>query len=236
MPVSMRSGLKKLATPVEPRADSANAINTISARLFVTDTMSQTFLIDTGVAVSVVPPPRQPKTKPRDDHALYAANGTQINTYVTRTLALDLGLRRTCIIADVKKPIIGADFLNHHGLLDDIRGHCIIETLLTAPVNIKYLDLIQEFEDVTRPTFATGTVKHNVENRHYKDVQLSVLPDLCADLIIIHDLVKKHGSVKLSFGGPKATLTVCSQTVANVPPPSLFEYLSTDCKPVATKS
>ena len=54
---------------------------------------------------------------------MYAANGTTIRTYGIKTLRLDLGLRRVWkfIIADVAKPIIGADLLNHFGPLVDLR-------------------------------------------------------------------------------------------------------------------
>ena len=48
---------------------------------------------------------------------MYAANGFTINTYGVRTFELDLGLRRAFmwkfVVADVAKPIIGADFLDH---------------------------------------------------------------------------------------------------------------------------
>ena len=48
---------------------------------------------------------------------MYAANGFTINTYGVRTFELDLGLRQAFmwkfVVADVAKPIIGADFLDH---------------------------------------------------------------------------------------------------------------------------
>ena len=55
------------------------------------------------------------------NYKMYAANGSTISTYGIRTFELGLGLRRAFtwkfVIADVAKPIIGADFLNHFGLL-----------------------------------------------------------------------------------------------------------------------
>ena len=59
----------------------------------------------------------------REIDEMYAANWTTIRTYGIKTLRLDLGLRRVWkfIIADVAKPIIGADLLNHFGPLVDLR-------------------------------------------------------------------------------------------------------------------
>ena len=53
--------------------------------------------------------------------SLQAVNTTTIATYGTRSLTLDLGLRRTFrwlfVIADVRIPILGADFLKYNCLL-----------------------------------------------------------------------------------------------------------------------
>jgi len=51
-------------------------------------------------------------------YQLYAANGSVIPTYGTKTMQPNLNLRREFpwhfIIADVLQPIIGADFLAHY--------------------------------------------------------------------------------------------------------------------------
>ena len=76
------------------------------------------FLIDSGASCSAIPF-HQYKTKPKDG-VLQAANGTQIFTYGNINLHLNLGFRRTMyhnfIIADVKEPILGADFLEKYNL------------------------------------------------------------------------------------------------------------------------
>ena len=64
---------------------------------------------------------------------LEAVNGTSITTHGTRSLTLDLGLRRTFrwvfIVAKIDKPILGADFLSHFNLLVDMT-HCrLVDTL-----------------------------------------------------------------------------------------------------------
>lgn len=61
-----------------------------------------------------------------DSYKIYAVNGSEIKTYGTKTLNVDFNLRRpyrwtfVTLMADVKQPILGADFLGHHKLLVDI--------------------------------------------------------------------------------------------------------------------
>ncbi|WP_221936052.1 hypothetical protein, partial [Klebsiella pneumoniae] len=72
------------------------------------------------------------------EYELSAANGSTIATFGTTTITPNLGLRRAFtwkfIIADVTKPIIGADFLAHYGLLVDLKGGQLIdrETRMTS--------------------------------------------------------------------------------------------------------
>ncbi|CAK1578432.1 unnamed protein product [Parnassius mnemosyne] len=75
------------------------------------------FLVDTGANVSVIPVTktnRKYRNQVQINYKLFAANGTEINTYGVVTLELNLGLRRSFkwpfIICDVSKPIIGAIF------------------------------------------------------------------------------------------------------------------------------
>lgn len=97
------------------------------ARLHLHDNKTRLeFLIDSGAAVSLLPAMvfrgnRQPASM-----VLYAANATQISTYGMLTLTPTFNLRRNLswsfTIADVQKPIIGADFLKHFGLLIDLKN------------------------------------------------------------------------------------------------------------------
>ncbi len=113
---------------------------------------------------------------------LQAMNDTNITTYGIRSLTLDLGLRRsfrwTFIIANVKQPILGADFLR---LLVDIRRHRLSNSLTRLKVqgalsdfpslgiscrlkdsHDPYLSLLAEFPAVTQPTSNNQPVKHTV--------------------------------------------------------------------------
>ena len=69
----------------------------------------QRYLVDTGAEVSTIPPTKLDRQSGPASLSLQAANGSQISTYWTRLLTLNLGLRRPFhwlfIIADVKHPI-----------------------------------------------------------------------------------------------------------------------------------
>ncbi|XP_044596955.1 uncharacterized protein LOC123273580 [Cotesia glomerata] len=109
-----------------------------SRRLFVWDRSSKVqFLVDTGADLCVFPRQRLRGSHAKSSYELSAANGTPIATYGFVTLSLNLGLRRDFtwrfVIADVSKPILGADFLAHYGLLPDLQNSQLIDstTLLT---------------------------------------------------------------------------------------------------------
>ena len=156
------------------------------SRLFyVTDRNSGLrFLVDTGAEASVIPPTRTDR-KQQDGPGLQAVNGTPIATYGRRSLTLDLGLRRTFrwvfTIADIKTPILGADFLRYFCLLVDMRQHRLSDALTqlkiqgiathdTSPspaflqtrTNSEYDAILAEFPSITRPGSSDQPVKHNV--------------------------------------------------------------------------
>lgn len=115
---------------------------------------------------------------------MFAANGTEIKTYGSKKVTLNLGLRRTIcwifVIADVQTPIIGSDLLKQHDLLIDLKRNKLIDNttslstigkiLTTKQISIKTLSnisiyhrLVQEFPallDIS--TFNKSTRKHNV--------------------------------------------------------------------------
>lgn len=153
-------------------------------RLCVTDlTTGLKFLVDTGANISVLPAPKNKSRTSNSEYKLYAANGTLINTYGVKTLDLDLKLRRhfrwTFVLADVKQPILGADFLSKHKLLVDIYNKKLIDqvtnlfavasiTFNSQPVvrtidsNNEYNDLLLEFPEITKPMCFKDIPRHSV--------------------------------------------------------------------------
>ena len=88
------------------------------------------FLVDTGSALSIIPPSRS-DTRKTCSRSLIAANGSPIKTFGTRLMLLNLGLQKYSwrfIIADVTQPIMGADFLRSHSLLVDLANERLIRT------------------------------------------------------------------------------------------------------------
>jgi len=104
--------------------------------LFVRDKAPGIRFLDTGADICVFPHRLTPGRLRKSDY-VSAANGTPLAMYGTRTMTLNLGLRRDfCwlfLVADVSKPILGADFLLHHNLLPDLTNCRLVDsiTLLT---------------------------------------------------------------------------------------------------------
>ena len=94
-------------------ATSVTGQTPLGRLLYITDQSSGTrFLVDTGPEVSVIHPRAGDRKCTMDSLILQAVNNTPIPTYGTRSLTLNLGLRQwVFVIADVQRPIIGADFL-----------------------------------------------------------------------------------------------------------------------------
>lgn len=156
-------------------------------RLFITDNNSKVaHLIDTGADLCVFPRTHIRRHLQKTEYSLSAANGTVIPTYGIYEASLDLGLRRNFpwrfVIADVSRPIIGADFLTHYGLLVDLQGCQLIdrETRLTTrgrmftseQSTIKvitgdspYHQLLAEYPDITRPDGRAPKIRHGT--RHH---------------------------------------------------------------------
>lgn len=155
----------------------------LSHRLFVSDRITKLkFLVDSGSDVSLLPRSFKGSRFPAR-YCLSAANGTSIKTYGSKLLVIDVGLKRkfvfTCIIADVSKPILGADFLQKFGLLVDIRNKQLIDPLNSRKIkgqvlpvlmpsvktvvgsSNQYHELLKEFPEITKVQSQPLKVKHD---------------------------------------------------------------------------
>ena len=99
--------------------------------LYIQDLKSnRRFLVDTGAEISVIPPTSTQRNSV-SNKTLLAANGTIIQTFGTTALNINFGMGRnfpwTFEIADVKSPIIGADFVLHFNLSVDLKNRCLID-------------------------------------------------------------------------------------------------------------
>lgn len=129
-------------------------------------------------------PPDAYATQSHTDIKLVAANGTRIKTYGPKQLQLDLGLKRlfawTFEMADVARPIIGADFLHYFGLLVDIRNNRLVDLTQKSSVKAtsaahtpdtsicavsqpsKWTALLLDYPEVTRESPVPTKFLHNV--------------------------------------------------------------------------
>ena len=145
------------------------------------------FLVDTGADVSVFPASAADKHTRAPSGTLTAANGSKIKTWGQRTLTFNLGKGRTYqqdfYVADVTRPILGANFFIAHNAAIDLRGRRLIDFnhgdtfstmsepnanilsgLSLAPSN-SFEKLLQKFPDIQTPHFEPQMNKHGVE--HY---------------------------------------------------------------------
>lgn len=145
------------------------------------------FLVDSGSVLSILPRKAVSKCLHRQDLVLFAANASPIATYGQHNLTLNLGLRRALTwsftIADVQTAILGADILAHYGILIDLRGRRILDSLTSLsstgilgpaevhsvtlaptyqvpsqPQGEQYSRLVQSFTELAAPPSATATL------------------------------------------------------------------------------
>lgn len=105
-------------------------------------------------------------------------------TFGTRTIDLFLGAHHyqwPFLLADVERPLLGADFLRHSGLLVDVRTQRLVDaqTFDSIPLrrdfsstvlNLESLSdstncfsrLLGQYPSITTPAFTTATVRHGV--------------------------------------------------------------------------
>ena len=183
MPTTLLEGGKQ---PGQPLAATSVAGPLPSRLFFVTDRQTGLrFLVDTGAEVSVVPPSHAQRGHRPDSLSLQVVNNTAISTYGKRSLTLNFGLRRTFrwvfIIADVKTPILGSDFLRGYNLLVDVGRnrlvdaathlsvHGIVSTQSTLSLthspsrsNSEFQTMLAEFPGITQPSAHEQPVKHDV--------------------------------------------------------------------------
>ena len=105
------------------------------------------FLVDTGAEVSAIPPTRANRNNCQNGLTLQAINNTSIPTYGKRSLSLDLRLRCTFrwvfVIAEVKTPILGANFLHCYGLIVNVGNKKLMNSPTQLQVNLLSLHLAQ---------------------------------------------------------------------------------------------
>ena len=141
--------------------------------------------------LSILPPLPAQRKKGPNGTKLSAANGTAIPCYGSIRHRVALGSKYypfNFIIADVKQPIIGADFLAHFNLAPNHRDGCLINLENFETINADfdnespktrvnfisqkedpYYQLLDKYPDLSTPSFRIKEPKHGV--RHYIPTQ-----------------------------------------------------------------
>ena len=164
----------------------AQAAGRVEGLFFLYDTISKRrFLVDTGAEVSVIPATGLDKRTKRSGSLLLAANGTSIRSYGTRTLSLRFDsntYRWNFVIADVSRPLLGADFLRFNSLLVDLKKKRLVDAttyqsarLRSTKAIVPHLDaiafsndpynlLLANFPEITTPNFIQSPTRHGVQH------------------------------------------------------------------------
>ncbi len=171
-----------------PVASAAAGINQL---FFLNDALSKRrFLVDSGAEVSVTPASPSEKRGSLSTRQLAAANGSTIRCYGTRNLKLTIGDKEYTwpfLVAEVSRPLLGADFLRHTGLLVDVKGRRLVHAESFSAVGLdrchpkskcaavtaldslalaedRYGRLLAKFPTITTPKFNTEAVEHGVQH------------------------------------------------------------------------
>nr|VZI35993.1 unnamed protein product [Spirometra erinaceieuropaei] len=162
-------------------------VKEISGRTFyVCDNVTRRrFLVDTGAQISVVPPTPVDRRCPSPGLHPQAANCSPISTFGSRSLTLNIGLRRSFswifVIADVPHAILGSDFLTEFDLLVDCRRSCLLDrttglsvrgltpfndscnlSVLDTGIACPYRDLLLQHPNIIKPQFRSSEIQHDV--------------------------------------------------------------------------
>ena len=152
--------------------------------LFITDSLSgRRFLCDTGAHISTLPASATDIHNGPRGPPLVAANGSTIHTFGTRTVTVCFAGQRfnwNFVSAKVSTPLLGADFFFAHKLLVDVGNRRLVhaetfnsfpcERSDAAPIKLSsalspaddFSHLLEEFSDITAPTFSAASAKHGV--------------------------------------------------------------------------
>ena len=165
----------------------ASAGKSHSNTLSIFDTCTgEKYLVDTGAEVSVFPASRRQRQSSTPTSPLTAANGSQIATWGKACITLNLGkeqlFKHEFILAEVTRPILGADFFTKHGLVIDLRRKRLLTgndkmislKVSELPITIGGLSttahnefsclLLKEFPEILIPQFNSDINKHGVEH------------------------------------------------------------------------
>ena len=75
-----------------------------------------------------------------------------------------------------------------------------------------------------------------LKGRVYANIKLYVLSNLRTDVILGQNWQEQHESITICFGGAAPPVNICGSSTLCTEPPPLFQFLSSEYKPIASKS
>jgi len=116
-----------------------------------------------------------------------------------------------------------------------------IANCLGRPVKGNATSISMASSEVSVQTCGKVSGELNLLGRKYRDASFNIMQNLCADVIVGQEFLKRHASVTFVMYGTEETLLIatpmCSDAahlsvaVAKRDTPRLFEFLSPNCKP-----
>ena len=94
-------------------------------------------------------------------------------------------------------------------------------------------------------TLGTINATLHIAGHSHENISLQIMENLCCDMIVGHDVLKRHEKLIINFGGSNSALIIdnlsdsafaCKLSAAKISPQRLFEFISQDAKPIVCKS
>jgi hypothetical protein len=138
------------------------------------------------------------------------------------------------------KTTVSINGLKVSGMLDSGSDLSLIDSNVAQQLNLKINKITKEvgLASNNHKVKIIGNCNVTLEmlGHRYPNTKLSVIPNLCSEIIVGRDLLQLHSTVHFEFGGDKGPLVVSALTASNVEPANLFTNLTLDCRPIAVKS
>lgn len=106
-----------------------------------------------------------------------------------------------------------------------------------------YADICMASRNFSMKTLGSIVSSITVLDREYTNVRFDIIQNLCADAILGQEFFKKHKEIIFKPGGSEEPLIIeepytrhLCVSAAKVEPPFLFEFMSSDVKPIAIRS
>ena len=147
--------------------------------------------------------------------------------------------------------LVGDEKVNVIVLVNGVRANCLIDTgakfnhidskfcqraKLNYEGNSDILKLELAVKNSAIKTKGLCSTSVEFQGRDYNNVNFLVLENLLWDVILGCEFLSLHKSVKIDFGGPESSLKLGAlSTLRGIKPVRLFEYLSPNIRPIATK-